>query len=154
MESDNTSETKLHWGSKKDEQQCAHMATHAITDSKHGVISDALTPSDRQGHFMSGSSDSNNQLCQCLLNAVKSHHPLAPPVSVWFERIILYKDNMGSILLILPMSVKGQDDGSLQKDFQVMKKWKAVEVHIDSKGIWMWCNLWLMSRLQTIFGIK
>lgn len=34
------------WGSSKDEQQCAHAATHPITDSKHGIVSDATAPMD------------------------------------------------------------------------------------------------------------
>lgn len=151
------------------------MATHPITDNKHRVISDAMTPSDCQGHLMSWSSDSNSQLCKCLLNAGKSCttprlHWLQCDLREWYLTWIMwaasyianvaqgcqeagcqqsvYTDNIGqgagcqhSIFLSL-------------QNFQVTKKWKADEMHIHSNCIWQCCNLWPMSRLQTISDSK
>lgn len=64
--------TKLYWGSKKDDQWCACMATHPITNSKRWIISDAMAPVGCQRHLVSRSSGSNSQSGKCLLNAGKS----------------------------------------------------------------------------------
>lgn len=155
--------TTLHWESKKNEQQFTYTAAHPMPCLHQA----ARTP---------------DLLC-CLrapgncANAFWMLVGLTPPLgftmSMWFETILPYMDNMGSILPILTMASRSRGAGpeclrhlsrirvirysiflSLQKHFQIMNKWKPEEVPIDTECIWMHCNIWQISRLQTVFDTK
>lgn len=103
--------TKFYWGSGKDQQQHAHGVACPITNSKHSTLSDALTPVDCQGYLVSSSLGSKTKSCKCLLMRVRVVLSLGSTNRRGFERIVLYVNNVGSILL--PMLVRGQGVCSL-----------------------------------------
>jgi len=126
--------------------------TDPNTDSKHRIVGNAMAPVDCQWYVVSGSSSSKSQSCKCLPNAGKSRaHPSAPAMTVRFERIILYTNNVGSILPMLPVVVRGRVSRSRVSD----GTWEGACLELMQHKPW-WlpsplCTLWNLSAYLHVF---